>query len=82
MSHWYIPKGKKKKEKRMADIIKFTIETDGTITTQTDDAISPVNHKNADDFLKYAAELAGGKVTTTPLPHKSGHKHTHIKAGR
>ncbi len=66
----------------MADQIKFTIEEDGTITTETD-KVSPVNHKSADDFLRYVKTLAGGAVKVTKkTPHGHSHHKNEQKVGR
>lgn len=65
----------------MADKIEFTVEEDGTITTKTDE-VSPVNHKSADDLLRFCRELAGGAVKETKLPHGHSHKHGQVKAER
>lgn len=66
----------------MADKINIQILGDGRIRTETD-AVSPVNHKNADDFIKYMQELAGG---TTEVEQKKKHSHSTVsvqqKVGR
>ena len=65
----------------MADTIEFTIEDDGTITTKTDE-VSPVNHKSADELLKYCRELAGGTVVEKKLPHGHSHQKGKVTVGR
>lgn len=62
----------------MADTFEIIIEEDGTISLKTD-AISPVNHKSADEFLKHLNELVGGEVKTAKLPHGHGTHHHHVK---
>ena len=65
----------------MADIIEFSIESDGTISVKTDE-VSPINHKSADDLLRMCRELAGGEVKTIKHPHSHGVQKNQVKAGR
>jgi hypothetical protein len=58
------------------DEIKIEILEDGTIRVETD-AVSPANHVNAEAFVKFLADLAGGKSTRTRRGHHHGHGHTH-----
>ncbi len=66
----------------MADNVEFKIEDDGTISTTTD-KISPVNHSNGDDFLRYVKTLAGGAVKVTKkAPHGHSHQKNKQEVGR
>lgn len=59
--------------------IDVEILEDGTVRSETGD-MSGVNHKSADDFMKYLATLLGGEVQDTKT--KQGHQHTHDHQGR
>ena len=50
------------------DSLAIEILDDGTIKISTDQ-ISPANHLNAGQFLKFLAELAGGETTRTKNRH-------------
>ena len=56
------------------DKIEIEILEDGQIKVVTDQ-ISPANHLNADEFLAYISELAGGQETR----EKRKHGHTHVR---
>jgi hypothetical protein len=62
------------------DELEIEILPDGTIKVQTD-KVSAANHVNAEAFLKFMAELAGGKSTRTRRGHHhhahGEHTHTH-----
>ena len=61
------------------DTLIIDILEDGTIRVETDQ-ISPANHLNADQFLKFLAELAGGEVVKTKNRHAHTHHHAHEHA--
>ena len=64
------------------DALKIEVLADGTIKT-TSDAVSTVNHDNAEQFLLAMARLAGGKTTRearTGLKH--AHQHHHRDSNR
>jgi len=61
----------------MADTMSIKIEDDGTISIKTD-AISPANHKSADDFLDTLEDMCGGGRDT----EKRKQKHVHIHKGQ
>lgn len=56
-----------------ADEIQIEILEDGTIKSTTD-KVSGANHANAEQFLRYVGQLAGGETTTR---NRKGHHHTH-----
>lgn len=58
------------------DILEIEILPDGTLRISTDQ-ISPANHINADQFLIFLAELAGGKVTKTKNRREQINVHHH-----
>lgn len=58
----------------MADKMIINIETDGTISVETD-AVSSKNHHSADEFLKMVENLAGGTRNTKNRQRKHKHKH-------
>ena len=58
------------------DEMKIEILADGTIRVETD-AVSPANHVNAEAFVKFMADLAGGKSTRTRRGHHHAHTHQH-----
>ena len=55
------------------DEIQIEVLEDGTIKSTTD-PISGANHANAEQFLRYVAQLGGGDTT---IRKKAGHTHTH-----
>lgn len=62
------------------DSLTIEILEDGTIKT-TSNAVSAVNHENAEQFLKAMARLAGGETTREARKDvKHGHVHLHVHA--
>ena len=63
------------------DSIAIEILPDGTIKV-TSDQISGPNHQNAEQFLRFMAELAGGETTRTRRKdvHHQAHSHSHQQA--
>ena len=59
------------------DEIKVTILIDGSVKVQTDE-ISPANHLQADNLMKFLAEKLGAPVAETKAKH--AHEHAHDKA--
>jgi hypothetical protein len=55
------------------DEIRITILDDGTIRAETDQVSGP-NHLNADKFLQWMAEQAGGEKSRQ---RRGAHTHTH-----
>jgi len=59
------------------DTINIEILADGTIKAETD-KISGPNHLNADNFLKWIAEQAGGEKSRQRRgTHSHSHEHHH-----
>lgn len=59
------------------DKIQIEILEDGTIKVQTSNVSAP-NHQNAEQFLKFMAELAnGGSQTRERVGHAHHHHHDH-----
>ena len=58
------------------DTLNITILEDGTIKVETD-KVSPANHMNAEQFLKFCAERAGGKTDRQRRGHTHGEHHHH-----
>ena len=57
----------------MEDTISIEILADGTIKAETDKISSP-NHLNADKFLQWIAEQAGGEKSRQ---RRGSHSHEH-----
>lgn len=62
------------------DTMKFQILPDGTIKVETDQ-VSEANHMNAESFLQFLAEIAGGETTRTRKTETHSHTHTHVTEG-
>ena len=54
--------------------IEILANGDFKVTTS---AVSPANHLNAEQFVKFMADLAGGKSTRTRRGHHHAHTHQH-----
>lgn len=62
------------------DKLRIEILDDGTIRTTTDN-VSAANHANAEAFLRYLAELAGGSTTRTRRAETATQAREHEHAG-
>lgn len=62
------------------DRLTIEILEDGTIRTTTD-AVGSANHANAEAFLRYLAELAGGSTTRTRRAETATQVRAHEHAG-
>ena len=60
----------------MADTMTVQILADGTMKVTTD-KVSMANHLTAEKFLKFAAELLGGKTIRKRKRGMVGHVHSH-----
>lgn len=62
------------------DAINIEVLADGTIKVTTDQVSMP-NHQNAEEFLRFMAELAGGKQTRVRKAGAHHHHHDHAHLG-
>lgn len=61
------------------DTLSITILEDGTIQTSSD-AVSGANHSNAEQFLRYIAQMTAGETTRqrrSDVHHTHTHSHSH-----
>lgn len=61
------------------DVLEIEILADGTVKITTD-TISPANHINADQLLKFLSTLTGGEVTKAKNRKSLTHTHQHDRA--
>lgn len=59
----------------MDNAFEITVEADGKIKVASNGKFSPEQHKNADEFMEFIKNLAGGEVAKTKVTH--GHTHSH-----
>jgi hypothetical protein len=62
------------------DVIDIEILPDGSIKVSTD-KVSASNHMNAEKFLQFMAELAGGTTQRTRKAHAHTHSHKNTHEG-
>lgn len=60
----------------MADTLHIEILADGTAKITTS-KVSGANHKNADELLKFFAQMLGGETVRTRRTHAETHVHAH-----
>ena len=66
---------------RKHDEMRIEILEDGTIRTTTD-GVSQANHQNAEAFLRFVAQMTGGRSARARRKEAQHHHHHHQDGGR